>query len=100
MPQEKPGGYTVEPYPVLRRFSVDAGVRARHTHAIHGLLEMDVTLARQVIHDHKTHTGEGLSFTGYISPAWLKRSKQTATCTPTWIGAIAWSSSMMWMSIP
>jgi len=66
MPQEKPGGYTVEPYPVLRRFSVDAGVRARHTHAIHGLLEMDVTLARQVIHDHKTHTGEGLSFTGYI----------------------------------
>ena len=66
MPQEKPGGYTVEPYPILRRFSVDAGVRARHTHAIHGLLEMDVTQARQVIRDHKARTGEGLSFTGYI----------------------------------
>lgn len=58
--------YTVESVPVLRRFSIDAGVRARRKHAIHGLLEMDVTRARQVIRDHKTRTGESLSFTGYI----------------------------------
>ena len=66
MSEESTTGYTVEPYPVLRRFSIDAGVRARRKHAIHGLLEMDVTRARQVLHDHKVRTGEGLSFTGYI----------------------------------
>lgn len=66
MIEESSPRYIVEPVPVLRRFSIDAGVRARRKHAIHGLLEMDVTRARQVIRDHKTRTGEGLSFTGYI----------------------------------
>ncbi len=34
-------------------------------HAIYGLLEVDVTVARQFIAEHKAHTGESLSFTGY-----------------------------------
>jgi pyruvate/2-oxoglutarate dehydrogenase complex dihydrolipoamide acyltransferase (E2) component len=66
MPQEKSGEYTVESFPKMRRFSVDAGVRARRVHAIHGLLEMDVTGARQALQQHKARTGESLSFTGYI----------------------------------
>jgi pyruvate/2-oxoglutarate dehydrogenase complex dihydrolipoamide acyltransferase (E2) component len=64
--EESTPHYTVEPFPVGRRFSLDAGVRARKTHAIHGLLEMDVTRARQVIQANKARTGEGLSFTAYI----------------------------------
>jgi hypothetical protein len=35
-------------------------------HSIYGLLEVDVTVARQFIADHKAETGEALSFTGYL----------------------------------
>jgi pyruvate/2-oxoglutarate dehydrogenase complex dihydrolipoamide acyltransferase (E2) component len=66
MMKETSPDYIVEPFPVGRRFSLDAGVRARKTHAIHGLLEMDVTRARQAIHEYKLRTGEGLSFTAYM----------------------------------
>lgn len=36
-------------------------------HAIYGLLEVDVTVARQFIAEHKARTGETLSFTGYLT---------------------------------
>ncbi len=36
-------------------------------HAIYGLLEVDVTVARQFIAEHKARTGESLSFTGYLT---------------------------------
>jgi len=36
-------------------------------HTIYGLLEVDVTRARQFIAEHKTRTGESLSFTGYLA---------------------------------
>ena len=36
-------------------------------HSIYGLLEVDVTVARQFIADHKAETGEALSFTGYLA---------------------------------
>lgn len=35
-------------------------------HAIYGLLEVDVTVARQFIAEHKARTGETLSFTGFL----------------------------------
>lgn len=35
-------------------------------HWIYGLLEVDVTIARQFIEEFKVRTGEGLSFTGYL----------------------------------
>lgn len=60
-------------------------------HSIYGLLEVDVTLARQFIADHKAATGEALSFTGYLAycvaravdedksvQAYLKGRKQVA----------------------
>jgi hypothetical protein len=36
-------------------------------HSIYGLLEVDVTVARQFIANHKAQTGEALSFTGYLA---------------------------------
>lgn len=36
-------------------------------HIVYGLLEVDVTLVRQVIAEHKARTSEGLSFTGYLA---------------------------------
>ena len=36
------------------------------THYMVGLLEVDVTLARQLIAEHKARTGESLSFTGFL----------------------------------
>lgn len=35
-------------------------------HSIYGLLEVDVTVARQFIAQHKARTGEALSFTGFL----------------------------------
>ncbi|HWQ84399.1 MAG TPA: 2-oxo acid dehydrogenase subunit E2 [Anaerolineales bacterium] len=36
------------------------------SHWMYGLLEVDVTLPRQLIADHKARTGEALSFTGFL----------------------------------
>lgn len=36
-------------------------------HAIYGLLEVDVTVARKYIAEHKARTGESLSFTAFIA---------------------------------
>ncbi|MGD9002301.1 MAG: 2-oxo acid dehydrogenase subunit E2, partial [Anaerolineae bacterium] len=36
------------------------------TNWMYGLLEVDVTVARQFIAEHKARTGEALSFTGYL----------------------------------
>lgn len=58
--------YTVTPYPVLRRFSVDGGAMARSKSIVHGLLEVDVTHARQLMQDYKQRTGESLSLTAFI----------------------------------
>jgi 2-oxoacid dehydrogenases acyltransferase (catalytic domain) len=38
-------------------------------HRVYGLLEVDITIARQVIAAHKARTGEALSFTGYLAHA-------------------------------
>jgi pyruvate/2-oxoglutarate dehydrogenase complex dihydrolipoamide acyltransferase (E2) component len=58
--------YTVTSFPKLRRLMVDGGRMGRQKHMIHGLVEMDVTLARQIIRDHKARTGEALSFTAFV----------------------------------
>jgi len=59
-------GYQVIPFPKIRRLMVDGGRLARQKHLIHGLVEMDVTDARRLIREHKTKTGEALSFTAFI----------------------------------
>ncbi len=37
------------------------------SHSIYGLLEVDVTLARRLIAEHKVQTGEALSFAGFLT---------------------------------
>jgi pyruvate/2-oxoglutarate dehydrogenase complex dihydrolipoamide acyltransferase (E2) component len=59
-------GYTVEPFPVMRRFSLDAGWLGRRRHIIHGLLEVDVTEARRFLSEQRARTGEHLSFTAFV----------------------------------
>lgn len=62
---ENNSNYTIVPFPKVRRLMVDGGRLGRQKHIIHGLVEMDVTRARQVIHEHKARTGETLSFTAF-----------------------------------
>jgi pyruvate/2-oxoglutarate dehydrogenase complex dihydrolipoamide acyltransferase (E2) component len=54
------------PFPRARQTVVDAGRMAIRRHIVHGLLEIDVTRARQHIRHHRAKTGERLSFTGYL----------------------------------
>lgn len=58
--------YRVVPIPTQRRFSLDAGRLGRGKHTVHGLAEVDVTLARQTIREVEEKTGERLSFTAFI----------------------------------
>jgi pyruvate/2-oxoglutarate dehydrogenase complex dihydrolipoamide acyltransferase (E2) component len=45
---------------------VDGGRLGRQKHTVHGLLEFDVTLARELIRQHKRQTGETLSFSAFL----------------------------------
>lgn len=58
--------YQIIPFPKIRRLMVDGGRLGRQKHIVHGLVEMDVTCARQAIRDHKAKTGETLSFTAFV----------------------------------
>ena len=58
--------YKIEPIPAMRRFAFDAGYLGRRRHIVHGLIEVDVTKARDYIKDHEVKTGEKLSFTAFI----------------------------------
>jgi pyruvate/2-oxoglutarate dehydrogenase complex dihydrolipoamide acyltransferase (E2) component len=58
--------YQVIPFPKMRRLMVDGGQLARQKHVVHGLIEIDVSDARQRMREHKAKTGEALSFTGFI----------------------------------
>ena len=61
-----PERYRSEPIPRSRRFSSDAGYLGRRAHIVHGLLEIDVTKARDIIRRHREATGEKLSYTAFI----------------------------------
>jgi pyruvate/2-oxoglutarate dehydrogenase complex dihydrolipoamide acyltransferase (E2) component len=60
------GKFTIESIPKMRRFSLDAGYLGRRRHIVHGLIEVDVTKVRNFINEHKSKTGETLSFTAFI----------------------------------
>lgn len=62
---------TVGPYRVVdlspgRRAWLNALDLSGPTHWMYGLLEVDVTVVRQFIAEHKARTGEALSFTGFL----------------------------------
>jgi pyruvate/2-oxoglutarate dehydrogenase complex dihydrolipoamide acyltransferase (E2) component len=62
----KSKGYRVVPFPTERDIIVDSLRVGSRRHMIHGLVEADVTRARQYIREHKERTGERLSFTAFI----------------------------------
>ena len=64
---EKTGPYQVVDLTPGRRVWLNTLDMAWSPHIIYGLLEVDVTVARQFIADHKARTGEALSFTGYLA---------------------------------
>jgi pyruvate/2-oxoglutarate dehydrogenase complex dihydrolipoamide acyltransferase (E2) component len=85
----KIGPYHVIDLPPARRDTPNFLDMFWWKHYIYGLLEVDVTVARQFIAEHKARTGEALSFTGYLAfcvaravdenkevQAYLKGSKQ------------------------
>jgi len=59
-------GYSVESLPLMRQLVSDIGWFSKKADPIIGLLEIDVTDARQRIHAHTAATGERLSFTGFL----------------------------------
>ena len=64
--RKRQDGYQVVPFPKMRHAIIDHLHEARRKHMIHALAEVDVTKARQIIREHKTRTGESLSFTAFI----------------------------------
>jgi pyruvate/2-oxoglutarate dehydrogenase complex dihydrolipoamide acyltransferase (E2) component len=63
---DKIGPYQVVDLSQGRRVWVNALSLSGPTTWMYGLLEVDVTVARQLIAEHKAHTGEALSFTGFL----------------------------------
>ena len=59
--------YQVVPFPKMRRLASDIGWLVRNRYTIRGLLEIDVTRSRQYIREHKSRTGETLSFTAFLT---------------------------------
>jgi pyruvate/2-oxoglutarate dehydrogenase complex dihydrolipoamide acyltransferase (E2) component len=62
----KKRAYNIERIPPMRRFAIDAGYLGRRRHMVHGLIEVDVTDAREFIREYHRKTGEKLSFTAFV----------------------------------
>jgi hypothetical protein len=62
---EKPAEYEIVPFPRIRHLVIDVLRVAQRKHMIHGLVEADVTRARQYIREQEANTGEQLSFTAF-----------------------------------
>jgi pyruvate/2-oxoglutarate dehydrogenase complex dihydrolipoamide acyltransferase (E2) component len=60
------GPYHVIDLPLGRRIWLNALNLSGPTHWMYGLLEVDVTVAQQLIAEHKQCTAEKLSFTGFL----------------------------------
>jgi pyruvate/2-oxoglutarate dehydrogenase complex dihydrolipoamide acyltransferase (E2) component len=61
------GPYQVIDLPAGRRVWVNTLDLSWPAHTMYGLLEVDVTVARQFIAEHKARTGETLSFAGFLA---------------------------------
>ena len=64
--KQKHVDYKMVPNPKLQRFYAAMFRSAQHTPIMHGLLEVDVTMARALLREHKANTGESLSFTAFL----------------------------------
>jgi pyruvate/2-oxoglutarate dehydrogenase complex dihydrolipoamide acyltransferase (E2) component len=64
--KDRQGAYQTVPFPKLRRVLALMYPAVQRAHKTHGLIEVDVTGARQYLRDHEAKTGEMLSFTAFI----------------------------------
>ena len=64
--ETKPAIHTALPYPRARQLMADGGRLGRQKHTIHGLVEFDITGARQKIRQYRMRTGEALSFSTFF----------------------------------
>lgn len=62
----RPDSYKTYPFPLQRRVIADTVRMARRKNTMYGLLEVNVTPARQAIREYRTRTDEGLSFTAFM----------------------------------
>jgi pyruvate/2-oxoglutarate dehydrogenase complex dihydrolipoamide acyltransferase (E2) component len=60
------GDRIVRRFPRSRRLIVDNGRAHAKRHPMVGLIEVDVTRARELLRERKAATGEGLSFTAFV----------------------------------
>jgi pyruvate/2-oxoglutarate dehydrogenase complex dihydrolipoamide acyltransferase (E2) component len=58
--------HTAVPYPRIRLLMADGGRMGLMKHTVHGLVEFDITKAREAIRQHKAQTGEALSFSAFF----------------------------------
>lgn len=66
MKRDRHDAYEVRPFPRSRRVVVDVGRAGRKRHPMVGLVEMDVTRARELIRAREEATGERISFTAFV----------------------------------
>jgi pyruvate/2-oxoglutarate dehydrogenase complex dihydrolipoamide acyltransferase (E2) component len=59
--------FHILPMPAARRLVMDSGRLGSRRLLLHGLVEFDVTKAREFIRQYKAETGETLSFTGFLA---------------------------------
>lgn len=59
-------GFTKIAYPRTRLLMVDGGRMARNKHTIHGLVEFDISYARDLIRQLRNQTGKAVSFNEYF----------------------------------
>ncbi len=64
--KKKRNDYKLVPYSKVRRVMAVTLHSAQRKPMIHGLIEVDVTRAREFLREHKAKTGESLSFTAFI----------------------------------
>ena len=57
-------GLTVLPYPRTRLLMADGGRMGLKKHTVHGLVEFDITIARETIRQHKKRNGRSLILLG------------------------------------
>lgn len=60
------GGHTVVPFSSGRRMVAATSAVNRRQNTIHGLTEVDVSVPRRLLREHRERTGESLSLTGYV----------------------------------
>ena len=58
--------FTVQPYPRNRLLMVDGGQMGLKKHTVHGLVEFDITKARETLRQHNLQTDENLSFSAFF----------------------------------